>query len=266
MAEVDTNMLSREHSDIRHEQAEQAAIIRQQNADRSSEIRYDVAQGVNEVVKEGLKGDFNTVGSIKDARYETVSRVEGAADRIDAAITNANFNLSSRVENAQDRNAKEIGDLRSSVSDRLYTIGRESADNRAQITALGFQVRDGFTQAAAVMENAVLRNEIAGHKNTTYLSDKIGNEGDKTRALINELKYHDLSRSLVERNAELVEERHFGRHWRHAADQSMVGGQFAQLQSQMQNFNSQLNETRQGMINFGTMAGVGQSSTSNNVR
>jgi len=40
----------------------------------------------------------------------------------------------------------------------------------------------------------------------------------------------------------------------------------AALQNQMQNFNSQLSETRQGMVNFGTMAGVGQTSTNNNVR
>jgi hypothetical protein len=53
-----------------------------------------------------------------------------------------------------------------------------------------------------------------------------------------------------------------GRYWygRHG------DGQFAAISSQLQAFQSQLQETRQGMVNFGTMAGVGQTSTSNNVR
>lgn len=233
MADVDTQMLSNQHSDIRFEQQEQAA-----------EIRYDVGLGVNEVVKEGLKGDFNTVNAIKDSRFETVSRVENNADRIERAVNTTHVDM----------------------MDRFFDIGRESADNRAQITALGFQVRDGFAQAASVMENAVLKNEIAGHKNTQYLSDKISADGDRTRALINDLKYHDLNRALVERNAELVEEREGRRHWRHYADQAQYQGQWAALQSQIQAFASQLQETRQGINNFGTMAGVGMTSTNNSVR
>ena len=67
---------------------------------------------------------------------------------------------------------------------------------------------------------------------------------------------------LVERNAELVEALAERRHWRHHADQ----GQWQALSSQLQAFQSQLASARSDMINFGTMAGVGQSSTSNNVR
>lgn len=204
MAEIDTAMLAEQHSDIRREAAEHT----------------------NEIVKEGLKGDYNTQGAIKDSRFDTNSR---------------------------------IGALQSNVDDRFFTVARDTADLRAQVV----QAIDTVKMAT---EMASLKGIIEGQKNTTYLSDKITADGEKTRALLNDLKYHDLNRALVERNTELLEERNWGRHWYHGANQAQFGQQFAQLQSQMQNFNSQLSETRQGMVNFGTMAGVGQTSSANNVR
>ncbi len=87
-------------------------------------------------------------------------------------------------------------------------------------------------------------------------------DGNATRALINELKMDQLNRELIERNAALVECRHDGRYWQGQFNNS----QYSQLVSQVNALNSQMTETRQGMVNFGTMAGVGQSSTSNNVR
>jgi hypothetical protein len=71
---------------------------------------------------------------------------------------------------------------------------------------------------------------------------------------------------LVERNTALVECEADRRHWRHNAEMSQYQNQWAALQNQIQAFASQLQETRQGMVNFGTMAGVGQTSTSNNVQ
>ena len=47
------------------------------------------------------------------------------------------------------------------------------------------------------------KNTIEGQKNTSYLSDKIGLEGDRTRSLINELQTQDLNRRLIERNTEI---------------------------------------------------------------
>ncbi len=87
-------------------------------------------------------------------------------------------------------------------------------------------------------------------------------DGNATRALINELKMDQLNRELIERNAALVECRHEGRHYQSQFNNS----QYSNLVSQVNALNSQMTETRQGMVNFGTMAGVGQSSTSNNVR
>jgi hypothetical protein len=133
----------------------------------------------------------------------------------------------------------------------------------------------GFLGAAKDSEINSLRTQMELAKQTTYISDKIDGQAEKTRELINDLKYHDLSRGLVERQTALVNAEQDNRHWNHRYhdarwDQhaSQFGSQFAQLQTMMQNFNSQLNETRQGMVNFGTMAGNAgqQTSTSNNVR
>ncbi len=222
MADVDTNMLAQQHSDIRREQAEQ-----------TSNIRREAAEHTNEIIKEGLKATSITDAAVKDARYEINSTVESIADRSDRGFAQ--------------------------LADRFFTVARDTADLRAQV----IQAIDTTKMATEI--NA-LKGIIEGQKNTTYLSDKISDDGEKTRGLINDLKYHDLSRNLVERNTELVEAIGDGRYWRHRGLSDQNQAQFAQLQSQLQAFQSQLQETRQGMVNFGTMAGVGQSSTSNNVR
>jgi hypothetical protein len=226
MADVDTQMLANQHSDIRFEQQRQTAdVLRQMGAD------------TNEIVREGLKESFAARGDTKDARYDVAERVGNQGDRIVDRVVEGHNNL----------------------TDRFFTISRDTADLRAQV----IQAIDTVKMST---ELNALKGIIEGQKNTTYLSDKITADGEKTRDLISDLKYHDLSRALVERNAELVEERDSRRHWRHYADQNQNQGQWAAVQNQLQAFQSQLQETRQGMVNFGTMAGVGQSSTSNNVR
>lgn len=207
MAEVDTMMLSQEHSNIRREAVEHT----------------------NEIIKEGLKGGFNTVSTIVSEKNDLSKQIEAGHDRL---------------------------------TNDLFTLGRESADNRAQIMALGFQVRDGNVALAKDIELNALKTQMETAKQTTYLSDKIDGQAEATRALINELKYGDLNRALIERNSELVEERHAHRHWRHAADQS----QWAAVNSQLQAFQSQIASSSQGMVNFGTQAGVGQTSSANQVR
>lgn len=259
MAEVDTSMLAGQHADIRREAAVYAGENRYDTASVGSDIRREVAQSTdvlndsirveggntrtasaaetNEIVKESIKGDWHNSDAIKDSRYDIADRIGNSADRIVDRIVEGN----------------------SVLNNQFFTVARDTADLRAQV----IQAID--TTKMATELNA-LKGIIEGQKNTTYLSDKITDDGERTRALINDLKYHDLNRGLIERNNELVEERNWGRHWYHGANQAQFGQQFAQLQSQMQNFNSQLSETRQGMVNFGTMAGVGQTSSANNVR
>lgn len=222
MADVDTQLLADQHSTIRLEQQRQAFDLSRQTGDAT-----------NEIVKEGLKGDYATQSKINDLERASSSQIDMFEDV---------------------------------VNNQFMTVSRDTADLRAQVTGLGYQVRDGHAALAKDVELNALKGIIEGQRNTTYISDKIAADGERTRALISDLKYHDLNRGLVERNAALVEAEAERRHWRHHADQNQWAGQFAAIQSQLQAFNSQMQETRQGMVNFGTMAGVGQTSTSNNVR
>lgn len=218
MADVDTTMLALQHSDIRRE----------------------VAEHTNEIVKEGIKGDYNTQGSIKDARFDINSRVGDSTSRILADV---------------DRNADRL-------DTRFFDIARDTQDIRAQVISAQQAMVTGFLGVAKDAEINALKTQVDLAKQTTYLSDKIDAGNEKTRDLLVDFRDRELQRLLIERNAEIVDERHSGRFWRGNYDNA----QYAALTSQLNAFQSQLQETRQGMVNFGTMAGVGQSSTSNNVR
>jgi hypothetical protein len=299
MAEVDTVMLSKDHADIRREGADHTSEIRYDVATRAGDLRQEVAgaacdlsklvgSGIsdvrheiattmdtlndairveggntraqsaaetNEIVKEGLKGDFNTRGDIKDTRFDLADRVGSSADRI----------------------VDRIGEHDRLVAERFFAVGRDTQDIRANMLAQQQQLVAGFLGTSKDIELNALKTQLDSKANTQYLADKIVNDGEKTRALMNDLKYHDLNRALVERQTALVNCEQDNRHWGHRYDdarwnqmQGQWGTQFAAMQSQLQsmsqNFNSQLSEARQGMVNFGTMAGVGQTSTNNNVR
>ena len=215
-------------------------MLSQEHAD----IRREAAEHTNEAVKESIKGDFAIRGDVKDARFDIGERVGNQGDRI-----------VDRVEESKD-----------ALMARSWDLGRDTQDIRAQIISAQQAMVAGFLGASKDAELNALKTQIETARQTTYLSDKIDADGEKTRNLINDLKYHDLNRALVERNAELVDERWGRRHWRHIADQNQFQGQWAALQNQVQAFQSQLQETRQGMVNFGTMAGVGQNSSTNAVR
>lgn len=183
MAEVDTLMLSAEHSDIRREAAEHT----------------------NEIVKEGIKGDYNTQSAIKDARYDLVNN----------------------------------------VNNRFFDVGRDLADVRAQLVASQQQVAAGFVNVSKDTEITALKTQAEISKQTVYLSDKIDAQAEKTRELINDLKTQDLNRMLIERNAELVEcntHKWSANQAQWASLQSQIqafGSQLGQAQASMVNFGTQ---------------------------
>jgi hypothetical protein len=237
MAEIDTTFLSNQHSDIRFEQQRQTAdILRQMGAD------------TNEIVREGLKESFNARGDIKDSRHDVISEVDRQADRLDGQATS--FYIASQ-QNATEA-ARDLASLKVLTDANATAMRSEIALNVEKVGAASALQAEKIASAVALGQSLLSRDIFA--------------DGQKTRDLINDHKYHDLNRALIERNTELVEERAYGRHWRDYGAQTQYAAQFAQLQNQMQNFNSQLSETRQGMVNFGTMSGVGQTSTSNNVK
>lgn len=247
MAEIDTTMLSTQHSDIRHEQAAQAATIRQEQAEQACDLAQELGRQHSEILKEDLRNSFNIRGDVKDASTEVSDRVEDNADRITRQATD--FYIAGQ---AQDREAaRDLANL-------------SALTNASRNETLG-ELHTGLERNAAAValesQKSVYQNAQGQHD----LYRLIGEQNEKTRDLINDHKYHDLNRALVERNNELVDCRDRRDHWRGVAEQSQYGSQFAQLQTMMQNFGSQLNETRQGMVNLGTMNGVGQTSTNNNI-
>jgi hypothetical protein len=237
MAEVDTTLLSNQHSDIRFEQQRQ-----------THDISRQLGHSTSEIVKEGIKEAFDIRGDVKDTRHHIIAEVDRQADRLDGQATAYYIHGQQNATNA----ARDLATLTALTEANAVAMRNEIALNVEKVGAAGALQAEKIGTAVALGQASLARD--------------IFMDGQKTRDLINDLKYHDLNRALVERNAALVEEREGRRHWRGVADHSQFGAQFAQLQSMMQNFNSQLADTRQGMVNFGTMAGVGQSSTSNNVR
>lgn len=150
----------------------------------------------------------------------------------------------------------------------------EAADKIQQRSTDYFIAEQGRDFASAVEISKVAATQVAGFAD---LADRIATsaeinalktqltvkeDGELTRGLINNLKNDELNRLLIERNTDV---NHF-RHGYWDALGTASNAQFASVASQLNAFQSQLAETRQGMVNFGTMAGVGQSSTNNQVR
>jgi len=212
MAEVDTYTLAGQHSDIRREAVEHT----------------------NEIVKEGLKGDYATQTALNGIERAQSNQIDALED-----VMNAQFN----------------------------TVSRDTADIRAQIISAQQALVTGFLGAAKDAEINALKTQVELAKQSTYLSDKIDAGNQATVALINGLNDSNQNRMLIERNAELVAALADGRWYRDWGH--FRGGWDSNQQvvsSRLNSLDSQLQDTRQGMVNFGTMAGVGQTSTSNNVK
>ena len=177
------------------------------------------------------------------------------------------FRSNSRVIDSTNSLSRQVDAIDDTLTAALHTISRDTQDVRAQLTAVGYQVRDGFAAAAKDSEINGLRTQIELAKQSTYLSDKIDAGNQRTTDLINALRDSDQNRLLVERNTELVAALADGRwygdwgRFRGAYDSNVQA-----VNSRLNSVDSQFEATRQGMVNFGTMAGVGQSSTSNNVK
>ena len=290
MAEVDTQMLSGQHADIRREAAEHASDIRFNVAERAGDIRREQAAGfgdtryniaeragdirreaaehTNEIVKEGLKESFNIRGDVKDTRHDVLREVDRQADRLDNQATQ--FYIAGQ-QNANE-SARDLASLKTLTDANTARFSVEMALSIEKVGAANALQAEKIASASALGAEKIASAVALGQ---SQLSKEIFHDGQKTRDLINDLKYHDLNRGLVERNTALVSaednHRHYRDRWmdgRFDQNQAQFQGQWAQLQSQIQAFQSQLQETRQGMVNFGTMSGQSgqQTSTSNNVR
>lgn len=220
-------------ADMRQEDAENFGHARRDIHETSADARREAAEHKADVREVVFQVGHDNLTAVKDAECHVTARI-----------------------------SDKISEHDGKVADRFFAVGRDLAE-----------LRQGHATLYKDIELNALKTQIEGQKNTQYLSDKITIDGEKTRGLINELKYHDLNRSLLERQTALLHCEQDRCNLRDRCQdarldqiQAQYAGQWSQLQNQVQAFQSQLQETRQGMVNFGTMAGVGQTSTSNNVR
>jgi hypothetical protein len=291
MAEVDTTQLSQEHGSIRHDIAVESARlgaqmgaescgvrvgqgdIRREQADGFADIRYGIATNTADIRGEVASEHCKTNDIVRQEGQENVMATKDALFNLATSVGDGTDRVLSHSEVSADRIVDRVTELRGNMADRFFDVGRDTQDIRAQIISAQQAMVAGFLGVSKDTELAALKTQLDSKQNTQYLADKLVGDGEKTRALINDLKYHDLNRGLVERNSALLNceqdrahcrDRYYDARWDQT--QNQFAGQWAQLQSQIQAFQSQLQETRQGMVNFGTMAGVGQTSTSNNVR
>jgi hypothetical protein len=262
--------LSAQHSDIRREGSVERGEIRYDVATRSADNRYANAIGQGDIRRELANG-------FGDTRYAIAEHSE-ATNR---DVLNVGHNTAVKVDEAADKIQQRATDFYISGQARDFDQSRDLAALRAtqdlaaqklsseillatEKTATAAALESAKVAAAVALGQSQLSKEIAESKYD--LSKQVSYENEKTRDLINSLKNDELNRMLIERNTDLNHCRHD--YW--GARDGLFNSQFAalssQVNSQLNALNSQIAETRQGMVNFGTMAGVGQSSTSNAVR
>jgi hypothetical protein len=254
-------MLAGQHSDIRREGSVERGEIRYDVATRNADTRYAVAQGNNDIRYAIAEHSEATNRDVLSTGFNTSVKVDEAADKIQQRA--ADFFIAGQARDFD--NSRDLAALRATTdlaSQKLSTEILLTAERGATATAL----ESAKVAAAVALGQSQISKEIAESKYD--LSKQVAYENEKTRDLIHTLKNDELNRLLIERNTDLTHCRHD--YW--GARDGMFNTQFAALSSQVNSqvnaLNSQLAETRQGLVNFGTMAGNAgqQSSTSNNVR
>lgn len=166
----------------------------------------------------------------------------------------------------------QVGDRVGTEADRIvqqdtaYFIAGQAQQfsNAVALAALKASTDANFNQTLAAIQLAGVQNAAATALASANLTTLTAREAADTRTHISALKMTDLNRELQERNQGLVECRSDARVWERNYGQS----QFAALTSQVQNLMSLVQETKQGVVNFSSMAGSSGSntSTSNNVK
>jgi hypothetical protein len=260
--------LAGQHSDIRREGSVERGEIRYDVATRSADNRYANAVGQADIRREQALGFGETKYAIA-AHSEDTNR----------DILTTGYQTRDKVDSVGDAILQRSADFFIAEQARDFDMGRDLSDLKATVLmanqktagdiALAAERAIGATALAqAQTGKEILENTLEITNLSRDLASQIGRENEKTRDLINVLKNDELNRALIERNTDLQGCR--SDYW--GARDGLFNAQFAALSSQVNSqtnaLNSQLAETRQGLVNFGSMAGNAgqQSSTSNQVR
>ena len=203
----------------------------------AANIRYDGAQAVAGI-------NTNIAASAGNTRYDIADK----ACEVNSHTSAVGWTVGARLEDASTRIADQGTQYFIAAQQQRYAEAVELAAFRAETEKSFEQVNDNIASAT----------KIAALETQKVVID----DGAATRALINQLKTDELNRLLIERNTDLS----CCRNDYHRASDGIVNAQYAALVSQMNAFQSSLAETRQGMINFGTMTGNAQTATTSQVR
>jgi hypothetical protein len=260
--------LAGQHADIRREGSVERGEIRYDVATRNADTRFAVASGQADIRREQAIGFGETKYAIA-AHSEDTNR----------DILTTGYQVRDKVDAVGDAILQRSADFFIAEQSRDFDMGRDLSDLKATVLmanqktagdiALAAERAVGATALAqAQTGKEILESRLEITNLSRDLARQIGHENEKTRDLIQALKNDELNRILIERNTDLTNCRHD--YW--GARDGLFNAQFAALSSQVNSqvnaLNSQLAETRQGLVNFGTMAGNAgqQSSTSNQVR
>jgi hypothetical protein len=171
----------------------------------------------------------------------------------------------------------KMGEIETKVADsvfenyKLQVAQTNDINNRAMQTA--FHTADQISALKQVVNDATTQNMLAFERlsGTVQLAAAHSNEvtmqeGAATRALLGSIDRENLNRELTDRATAIASLREgfrgFDRDW------GRLNGAFqaASVSNQIAALGSQLQGTRQGVINTGTMAGTTQTSTPTNIR
>jgi hypothetical protein len=270
-----------ERGEIRYDVATRAGDIRRETAEGISEVRYDVATRTADNRYANAIGQSDIRRELQAGFGDTKYSIAEHSEATNRDVLNVGHNTAVKVDEAADKILQRSTDFYIAGQARDFDQSRDLAALRAvqdlsaqklsseillatEKTATAAALESAKVAAAVALGQSQLSKEIAESKYD--MSKQVAYENEKTRDLINSLKNDELNRLLIERNTDLTHCRHD--YW--GARDGLFNSQFAalssQVNSQLNSLNSQIAETRQGMVNFGTMAGVGQSSTSNAVR
>lgn len=220
--QVDVSQLLIGQSDIRREQEQIGADVRRETAKEAGDL----------------------TDAVKTAAWANSDRTGTEADRVVAQDT-AYF-IAGQSQNFA--NATSLASLKAS-QDAQFNQTLSAIQLAAQQTAAAATLAGSKAEAASALGQALIGQQIV-------------QDGNSTRALVNELKMAELNRMLVERNAEIVESRCDGRYWAGKYNNSQTEA----LSSQINALHSQFQAATQGTVNFGTMSGnAGRNTSTNNV-
>lgn len=249
------------------------ADVRRENEHNFGTLKYDTAIGQSDIRREAehntatIRNDV--LGTSSDIRRETMAS-QGAiqrdlnqiSDRINDDIKSSAWKVSDSVGN----NADRIVD-----NNTNYFIASQNRqfDNALAIAGIKASTDMGFAKIAGDISTSTMANALETAKLSgamalghAQLERSILQDGLETRRLMNELNADSLNRQLIERNAEMLDHRGEARHWRHGFENN----QFAALTTQLNALGSVLNDTRQGVVNFGSMTGnAGRQQSTTNV-